>query len=111
MVIAIIAILASLLLPALAKAKAKAHQAVCLNNFKQLEIMMQLYADDHEDKVVHNGNGLIEKTWVGGVFLTPGGCAQAGDAYRQAAVFVRAVHIGPRGFTRVPPTRARKRLA
>ena len=29
---------------------------------------MQLYADDHEDKVVHNGNGLIKKTWVGGVF-------------------------------------------
>ena len=30
--------------------------------------MRQLYADDHEDKVVHNGNGLIKKTWVGGVF-------------------------------------------
>tara|TARA_Y100000739_G_scaffold27092_1_gene20850 strand:- start:917 stop:1738 length:822 start_codon:yes stop_codon:yes gene_type:complete len=67
-VIAIIAILASLLLPALAKAKTKATQTVCISNFKQLGIMMQLYADDHDDQVVHNGNGLIRKTWVGGVF-------------------------------------------
>jgi prepilin-type N-terminal cleavage/methylation domain-containing protein/prepilin-type processing-associated H-X9-DG protein len=48
-VIAVIAILAALLLPALAAAKAKAHQVACLNNMKQLSIGLNLYIHDHED--------------------------------------------------------------
>ena len=50
MVIAIIAILASLLLPALASAKAQRSQHVaCLNNLKQLSISWQIYAGDNRD--------------------------------------------------------------
>jgi prepilin-type N-terminal cleavage/methylation domain-containing protein len=46
-VIAIIAILAAMLLPALARAKARAHTAVCINNQKQLSTANVMYANDY----------------------------------------------------------------
>jgi prepilin-type N-terminal cleavage/methylation domain-containing protein/prepilin-type processing-associated H-X9-DG protein len=48
-VLAVIAILAALLLPTLARAKSKAWQTECLNNLKQVGLAIQLYADDNAD--------------------------------------------------------------
>jgi prepilin-type N-terminal cleavage/methylation domain-containing protein len=49
-VIAIIAILAALLLPALARAKARAQRTACLSDAKQLGLAFTIWGDEHGDK-------------------------------------------------------------
>jgi len=62
-VIAIIAILAALILPALAKAKGKARSVQCLNNLKQWNLALAMYADD-TDFVPREGNLPGGKVWI-----------------------------------------------
>ena len=48
-VIAIIAILAALLMPVLSSAKARAKRTECLNNLKQINLGVHMYAGDNDD--------------------------------------------------------------
>ena len=56
-VIAVIAILASLLLPVLAGAKSKAHAIACLSNERQLMLGCLVYAGDYNDGLPYNLGG------------------------------------------------------
>ena len=60
-VIGIIAILASMLGVALAKAKANARAAGCLNNLRQMQLAWQAYADDNADYVPPNPTSTVDQ--------------------------------------------------
>jgi len=80
-----IAILASMLLPALAKAKERAQTIVCVNNMKQLSVAVRIYASDHNDQFPPAA------TWCDAILPDAGGatklfqCPAADGSQRPAA--------------------------
>jgi len=63
-VISIIAILAALLLPALAKAKSKAQLANCISNLKQLGLTSVMYHGDNSDQFPYSGRSWPDMPFV-----------------------------------------------
>jgi len=74
-VIASIALLAALLLPTLAQAKAHANRIQCIDHQRQLALTWALYAGDNNDGLVPNGapdpGYSTRKFWVDGIFFYP----------------------------------------
>jgi prepilin-type N-terminal cleavage/methylation domain-containing protein/prepilin-type processing-associated H-X9-DG protein len=63
-VIAIIAILAAMLLPALNKARGLAHDASCKNNLKQMQLGMITYLDDSKEFMPKSGSWGSVNRWA-----------------------------------------------
>ncbi|HEY3397068.1 MAG TPA: prepilin-type N-terminal cleavage/methylation domain-containing protein [Armatimonadota bacterium] len=86
-VIAIIAILAAILFPVFARARAKAQQSNCLSNAKQLVLGMLMYASDADDRFPSSGAGVV-------------GCSNGADWAGQIYPYVKnaQIYICPSAF-------------
>lgn len=64
-VIAILGVLASMVLPATIRAKARATAAPCQNNVRQLQVAWQMYVDDHRGALPDNQSRHDGWRWIG----------------------------------------------
>ena len=120
-VIAIIGILASLLLPALSRARTKAQSIECLNHVRSLNLALLMYADDNADQLPYNLGGergvrvapdLMQLNWVNNFLsweLDPENTNQSFAAHSPLGAYVggsTAVFLCPADHVLSPVQRA-----
>lgn len=97
-VISIIAVLMSLILPAVNSARAAARRTQCLNNMKQLSLAVLNYAAQNGDKLPYLYNDKVDptytrnETWVRAVL-----------AYLDQSALDRQIDIAPFNYQNLPP--------
>ena len=111
MVIAVIAILMAVLMPALTKAREQGKRAVCFNNLKQLTLAWTLYADDNSGRLVNGMAGLnrvaggtLTESWKDPKIIERAWIQRTWDDYSRgtylsAPVQEQAIKTGPCGST------------
>ncbi|SPE61388.1 Type II secretory pathway pseudopilin PulG-like protein [Verrucomicrobia bacterium] len=93
-VVAIIAILAALLLPSLSRAKTKADRISCLDNLRQISLLMQFYTDSNNDtfpahrnqNIDDNNVNISETNWWGTVLLGLGTATTQSNLFHCPAI-------------------------
>ena len=104
-VIAIIAILAAMLMPALAKAKAKAKGVQCLSNMKNWGLATMMYLGDNEDRLPPFGDLSSDYTkdfWHMKLAPYVSRRVQQGVVFSQTEVFTNALRQCPGGGYAAP---------
>jgi len=117
-VIAVLAVLAALLLPALARAKRKGRQAGCFPNMRQIGLAARLYMDDYNGGLFHHHEGWVldDGTQVDTLPTDLSGVAGGGMGNSQAekpwAIFFQPYLRGRNaGFCPADPTLRSRSLA
>jgi prepilin-type N-terminal cleavage/methylation domain-containing protein/prepilin-type processing-associated H-X9-DG protein len=105
-VIAIIAILAALLLPALAKAKAKALTIQCCSNMRNWGFATMMYMGDYGDALPFFGDDSANynmEFWHAKLAPYVAKQAQQGIIFNQTSVFTNSLRRCPAGSSATPP--------